>query len=452
MKRIRFCRVMIFGFLLLTLILNSCGGGGGNSPPSSTTNLIGTTGGSATSADGKATVQVPAGALATSTTITIASSIANVPQGNIGNVFDFGPEGITFNTPVTISMKYDPNVIPQGVAESSLTLAFLSGSTWTDIPTTIDTINKLLIGQTTHFSTYGAKTPDANKLQYGTLIDSTPTGVNIYSNGCIDPSLSTPKCIAINHQTYPDTPNTNNAAGYNSGLKWQCVEFINRYYYQTYSKDIKVGGGDAKDYFSDTFAQTKGLVKYSNGGSVPPQIGDIIVSVGNGAPGNVGHVAIVWKVDSNGIHLAQQNWDEGRFDSDFFLPINPGNTVANFSSSYPVTGWLRLPVNLNGVWSGTYILTTPSGSESSVISLSLAQSGTTVTGSWQATNGAVGTLSGTVNGNTVSATFHQTNPTCTGNFQTNSNINGNTMTITSGSGSTTCTGPYTGISGSVVKN
>lgn len=60
--------------LTASFVLVSCGGGGGgggNSTPSSmTTTVIDSTGGSATSADGNVTIQVPAGAVATSTAIT----------------------------------------------------------------------------------------------------------------------------------------------------------------------------------------------------------------------------------------------------------------------------------------------------------------------------------------------------------------------------------------------
>lgn len=261
-----------------------------------------------------------------------------------------GPEGTTFSAPVTLSVKYDPNLIPPEVTESSLTLAFVSGSTWTDIPTTVDTVKKLLIGQITHFSTLGSVIADSNKLPYGSLLGSF-NDVNVYSNGCIDPSVAPDpktgkidpnllaKCMAVNHQIYPDTYNTNNLGGYNSGLQWQCVEFINRYYYQTYGQDIRVGFGNAQDYFSDTLSQMKGLVKYFNDGSSLPQVGDIIVSTGSA--NNVGHVAIVRAVTTNSIHLAQQNYTETIGDSDFVLSITSENKVADFSSSYPVTGWLR---------------------------------------------------------------------------------------------------------------
>jgi hypothetical protein len=371
----------------MVLILLACGGGGGGAensssavnsggdptPASNTATLIGPPGGTATSADGTATIQLPAGALTANTAITIAQLPTNVPQGNIGNVFDFGPNGTAFSKPVTIRIKFDPNLIPQGVTESSLTLASVSGSTWIDISTTVDTVNKLLVGQATHFSTYGWKIADTNKLPYGSLIGSTPNGVNVYSNGCIDPTQT----CAANPCTYPDTYNTDNAGGYNSGIQWQCVEFINRYYYQIYDKDIRVGGGNAKDYFSNTLANTKGLVKYLNDGSGLPQIGDIVVSVGNGI--NVGHVAIVTSIGANYVHLAEQNWHEGLGDLDHVLAIKSGNIVADFSSSYPTTGWLRLPVASLTIPSEPtgFTVTTSSSSE---VDLSWTASTGTVTG------------------------------------------------------------------------
>jgi hypothetical protein len=321
--------------VIAVLALASCGGGGSSSSGSAA-NGIGPAGGSVTSTDGTVTIEVPADALAVSTPIAIVPSITSAPQGNIGSVFDFGPIGTTFSKPVTINLKYDPALIPEGVPESSLTLAFVSGLAWVDVPTTADTVNKILSGQITHFSTYGAKIADTNKLPYGTLIGTTPNGVNVYSNGCIDPTIP----CAANPYTYPDTRNANNSRGYISGIEWQCVEFVNRYYYQIYGTDVRVGLGDAKDYWG--LAEEKGLVQEVNGGSVAPQTGDIVVSLGDGTSKNVGHVAIVNYVSGGYVHLFEQNWHEGKGDLDHVLAMMPGNMVADFSPSYPVNGWLRL--------------------------------------------------------------------------------------------------------------
>ena len=296
-----------------------------------TTAVIDSTGGTATSSNNKLTIYVPASALATSTAITIAPSTANLPQGNIGEVIDLGPDGTTFSKPVTISMSYDPALIPQGLSESTLSLAFLSGSSWIDIPTTVDTVNKLLIGQTTHFSTY---TTVAGGMPFNSLIGSF-NGVNVYSNGSTT--------------NVSNSYNTNNGA-YNSGMIWQCVELVNRYYYQIFGKQIRIAGEHANLYYQN--ASARGLDRYPNGGSVPPKIGDIVVSEGNGidlvseangTDNNVGHVAIVRDVSATEIQLIEQNWHEGPMDLHKILKIKPGNLVDPFNSSYPVKGWLRLP-------------------------------------------------------------------------------------------------------------
>ena len=326
---LRLLRLVLLSAGLMTL--SSCQNGDSGST------TIGATGGTLTTQSGNIQLTIPANALSSDVNITIAPvpSSANLPPGNMGNAV------------------YDPTSIPQGIPENDLTLAFVSGSTWTDIPTTVDTLNKLLIGQTTHFSYYGYKISDTTKLPYGTLTGIF-NGVNVYSNGCADPSSSDPslsqKCISINNQTIPDTYNTNNAGSYNSGLQWQSVEYVNRYYHQVYANaDISIGGADAKDYWS-LYAQ-KGLDRFPNGGSVPPQIGDVIVSVGNGAAGNVGHVAIVKYVTPTTVHVVQQNFTETVGDLDYVLSLSHvGNsyTVSPFAgtinnASYPVTGWLRLP-------------------------------------------------------------------------------------------------------------
>ena len=53
--------------------------------------------------------------------------------------------------------------------------------------------------------------------------------------------------------------------GYNTGMKWQCVEYVNRYYYVIYGQKIRIPGTNADEYY-DT-ASDRGLVAYPNGGT-----------------------------------------------------------------------------------------------------------------------------------------------------------------------------------------
>jgi surface antigen len=121
-----------------------------------------------------------------------------------------------------------------------------------------------------------------------------------------------------------------------TGMKWQCVEYVQRYYLQIYGMNIQPFMRNADSFYSN--ASGAGLLSYPNGGSVAPQVGDIICSNG----GNSGHVAIVREVGSNYINVIHQNWSNSSSDNSDTISRN-GNTVNPFNlySGYPIVGWLR---------------------------------------------------------------------------------------------------------------
>ncbi len=79
----------------------------------------------------------------------------------VGLAYSFGPEGATFDPPVTITISYDPASLPPGFDETKLTLAVWDEATgeWVDVPTTVDTVNKTLSTRVSHFSIYAALAP-----------------------------------------------------------------------------------------------------------------------------------------------------------------------------------------------------------------------------------------------------------------------------------------------------
>ena len=157
-------------------------------------------------------------------------------------------------------------------------------------------------------------------------------GVDAYSNG------------TTNTASYE----YNNAEGINTGMKWQCVEYVNRYYYNIYDIDLKSTGiyGNANHYYDN--ASKAGLNAYPNDGEVAPKEGDILCSNG----GSYGHVAIVRNVTSSSIDVIHQNWSNTSSDNSKTLSRS-GNYVYAFSSGYPVKGWLRLKQSSTG--SNAYI-------------------------------------------------------------------------------------------------
>jgi surface antigen len=122
------------------------------------------------------------------------------------------------------------------------------------------------------------------------------------------------------------------------GKKWQCVEYVNRFYAEVYG--LKIEGGDAKHYFRR--AAAKGLLAFPNGQAAPPEPGDILCSEG----GPWGHVAIVRSVGEGEVHIIQQNWFNDERDLDMILPLTLKDglyRVGGFAPSHPVCGWLRAP-------------------------------------------------------------------------------------------------------------
>jgi hypothetical protein len=101
---------------------------------------IGPTGETVVSSDGNATLNVPAGALSTDTTISIAESTGGDPPGAIAFSYNFTPDGLTFNSDVTVSLKYNKELIPKGINETDLQLAYAQDGNWVPLAnSTVDT-------------------------------------------------------------------------------------------------------------------------------------------------------------------------------------------------------------------------------------------------------------------------------------------------------------------------
>ncbi len=99
--------------------------------------------------------------------------------------------------------------------------------------------------------------------------------------------------------------------GYNIGLKYQCVEFVKRYYYEHYNHKMPDSYGHAKSFFDEKFADstlntTRNLIQFTNPGRSKPCIGDLIV-FGGTVFNRYGHVAIISDVTDKQIEIIQQN-------------------------------------------------------------------------------------------------------------------------------------------------
>ena len=80
----------------------------------------------------------------------------------IGLCYETGPEGTTFDQPITITVSYDQSDVPQGVNEKDLVIALWdkNAGQWAELTNcTVDTVNNTISAPTTHFSRYAIFSP-----------------------------------------------------------------------------------------------------------------------------------------------------------------------------------------------------------------------------------------------------------------------------------------------------
>lgn len=176
--------------------------------------------------------------------------------------------------------------------------------------------------------TFAAVAAHAGAPRVGEIVD-TFNGVPVYYNG------------AIGHVSGVSRA----ADGYTFGLRYQCVEFIKRYYYQRFGHRMPKPTGNAREYFDPgvadgTLNPARGLLQYRNGSTQGPQVEDILLF--GPWPGNTfGHMAIVTAVDDDAIEIIQQNpGPSGHSRRRFPLKVSDGGVRVDQPR---VVGWLHLP-------------------------------------------------------------------------------------------------------------
>jgi surface antigen len=160
----------------------------------------------------------------------------------------------------------------------------------------------------------------------GDIVDNLD-GVAVYYNGAVE---------SVEGRNTADD-------GYNIGLKYQCVEFVKRYYYEHFDHKMPDSYGHAKDFFDfnvkDGGINTRrGLTQYKNPGPVLPQKGDILVFKGT-IFNRYGHVAIVSNVTEARIEIIQQNPGQFGNSREQFGLVKQDEK--HFIENSRVLGWLR---------------------------------------------------------------------------------------------------------------
>jgi surface antigen len=165
-----------------------------------------------------------------------------------------------------------------------------------------------------------------SKNSIGQPVDSL-NGIYVYYNGGVD-NIS-------GRNTTKDN--------YNLGLKYQCVEFVKRYYYEHLNHKMTDSYGHAKDFYDKELEDGQKNVKrdlpqYSNPSASKPKVDDLLIYSGT-IFNQFGHVAIISQIKNDEIEIIQQN--PGPFSNSrerFALVEKDGKwTIENDR----ILGWLR---------------------------------------------------------------------------------------------------------------
>jgi len=137
--------------------------------------------------------------------------------------------------------------------------------------------------------------------------------------------------------------------GYNLGIKYQCVEFVKRYYYEALKHKMPDSYGNAIDFFDNAlkdgeFNKKRNLFQYHNGSLTQPKINDIMI-FDKHLFNPYGHVAIVSEVNENNITIVQQNAGAFSQTREVYV-VNKVNK--HFYLKENVLGWLSLKGKING--------------------------------------------------------------------------------------------------------
>jgi CHAP domain len=165
------------------------------------------------------------------------------------------------------------------------------------------------------------------QLEVGQKVDSL-NGVFVYYNGGVS--------NVSGRNTAPD--------GYNIGLKWQCVEFVKRYYFEKLNHKMPDALGNAKDFFDtkledSTLNVKRNLMQFKNGSTSKTKVEDLLIY--DGTLTNIyGHVSIVSYIGEREIEIIQQNPGPfGKPRERFSLTFSNGKWVIGNDR---ILGWLRV--------------------------------------------------------------------------------------------------------------
>lgn len=144
----------------IAVCFNACSKSSSTNNPTSPDNGagIGPDGGTVTSADGKVSLVIPAGALSTTQEIAIAPDSNGCPQA-IGAGYSLTPNGLTFNAPASLTWHYADSIPGSTAAIMGLAYQDNAGDWYGVSGGAVDTTQRTLTVPISHFSVWGTYVP-----------------------------------------------------------------------------------------------------------------------------------------------------------------------------------------------------------------------------------------------------------------------------------------------------
>ena len=170
----------------LVVALAACGGDGGG-PTGPAPRTVGPDGGTFTFDGGKVTLVFPAGAVSQSVNLTVESTTSFPSDERVvgGSVYDFGPNGISFNALVRLTIRYEAASLPAGIEEPELRIYEVAGGSWQEVSGSVpNSGGNSVAGSIDGFSAFGALgvpvgsiavAPDSGTIFVGSTLQLTAT-------------------------------------------------------------------------------------------------------------------------------------------------------------------------------------------------------------------------------------------------------------------------------------
>jgi hypothetical protein len=125
------------------------------------------------SPDGAVRIYIPAGTVVLTSDHRPLRQIQVSPVGDlpvvpddvyaVGNGYEFGPSGATFNPPIKVAIPYDPSALPETIAPDEVEPAFfdVTSESWVSVGGTVDPTARSVTADVAHFTTFAVLTKHA---------------------------------------------------------------------------------------------------------------------------------------------------------------------------------------------------------------------------------------------------------------------------------------------------